>query len=36
MILPGLVSLAFYKRTPTTAQIVVGLAATVALSAVMG
>jgi hypothetical protein len=36
MILPGLISLAFYKRAPTAAQVVLGLAATVALSAVLG
>jgi hypothetical protein len=36
MILPGLISLAFYKRRPSTVQIVIGLVATVALSAVLG
>ncbi|MGD0250378.1 MAG: hypothetical protein ABSB97_05780 [Thermoplasmata archaeon] len=36
MILPGLVSLAFYKRKPTVTQVVLGLAATVLLSAVLG
>ncbi|MCI4344740.1 MAG: hypothetical protein L3J87_03850 [Thermoplasmata archaeon] len=36
MILPGLISLAFYKRRPTGAQILAGLAATIALSAVLG
>ncbi|MCI4319735.1 MAG: hypothetical protein L3K23_06365 [Thermoplasmata archaeon] len=36
MILPGLISLAFYKRRPTGAQIFAGLAATIALSAVLG
>jgi len=36
MILPGLISLAFYKRRPSTIQVVLGLLATVALSAVLG
>jgi hypothetical protein len=36
MILPGLISLAFYKRRPSSAQIVLGLIATIALSAALG
>lgn len=36
MILPGLISLAFYKRRPSYLQIALGLAATVALSALLG
>lgn len=36
MILPGLISLAFYKRRPTAGQVALGLVATVALSAVLG
>jgi hypothetical protein len=36
MILPGLISLAFYKRRPSGFQIALGLAATIALSALLG
>ena len=36
MILPGLISLAFYKRSPSLAQVILGLFATVVLSAVLG
>ena len=36
MILPGLISLAFYKRSPGPGQIVLGLVATVVLSALLG
>jgi drug/metabolite transporter (DMT)-like permease len=36
MILPGLVSLAFYKRRPSTPFIILGLAFTIALSAILG
>jgi hypothetical protein len=36
MILPGLISLAFYKRRPTGLQIALGLIATVGLSAALG
>lgn len=36
MILPGLISLAFYKRSPSLGQVVLGLLATVLLSAVLG
>jgi uncharacterized membrane protein YeaQ/YmgE (transglycosylase-associated protein family) len=36
MILPGLISLAFYKRPPSRNQIILGLVATIALSAVLG
>jgi hypothetical protein len=36
MILPGLISLAFYKRRPSGVQIGASLAATVALSALLG
>lgn len=36
MILPGLISIALYKRRPSTTQVVLGLAATVALSALLG
>jgi hypothetical protein len=36
MILPGLISLVFYKRTPRPWQVIVGLLATVALSALLG
>jgi len=36
MMLPGLIPLAFYKRKPTAAQVVLGLASTVVLSAYLG
>jgi uncharacterized membrane protein YeaQ/YmgE (transglycosylase-associated protein family) len=36
MILPGLISIAFYKRRPSALQITLGLAATVILSALLG
>lgn len=36
VILPGLISIAFYKRRPSTTQIVLGLVATVLLSALLG
>jgi len=36
MILPGLISIAFYKRRPTLVQIGLGLVATILLSAVLG
>lgn len=36
MILPGLVSLAFYRRRPSRIQIALGLAFTVAVSALLG
>ena len=36
MILPGLISLAFYKRRPSAAQVGLGLLATIALSSVLG
>jgi hypothetical protein len=36
MMLPGLISVAFYRRRPPLGQVVLGLAATVALSAVLG
>lgn len=36
MILPGLISLAFYRRKPSAIQISLGLVATIALSALLG
>lgn len=36
MILPGLISVAFYRRRPTTWQIVAGLVFTVVVSALLG
>lgn len=36
MILPGLVSLAFYRRRPNALQIVLGVIVTVILSALLG
>lgn len=36
MILPGLVSIAFYRRRPKTWQVVVGLAFTIVVSALLG
>lgn len=36
MILPGLVSVAFYRRRPSAVQIALGLAFTIVLSAALG
>ena len=36
MILPGLISIAFYRRRPKTWQIALGLAFTVVISALLG
>ena len=36
MILPGVISIAFYKRRPSKLQIALGLAATIALSGLLG
>lgn len=36
MILPGLISVAFYRRRPTTWQIVMGLVFTIVVSALLG
>ncbi len=36
MFAPGLISLAFYKRKPSTLQVVLGLLATVVLSGILG
>ena len=36
MILPGLVSIAFYRRKPSTLQIAAGLAFTIAISGLLG
>lgn len=36
MILPGLISAAFYRRRPTTLQIAAGVAFTVVLSGLLG
>jgi hypothetical protein len=36
MMLPGLISLAFYKRVPTVPQFALGLAASVGLGALIG
>ncbi len=36
MILPGLVSVAFYRRRPTVAQVVLGLVFTIVLSGLLG
>lgn len=36
MILPGLVSLAFYRRRPSSTQTVLGVVVTIVLSAVLG
>jgi len=36
MILPGLISIAFYKRKPSALQVGLGLVATVVLSALLG
>ncbi len=36
MIAPGIISLAFYKRRPSRIQVILGLIATVVLSALLG
>jgi drug/metabolite transporter (DMT)-like permease len=36
MMLPGLISLAFYKRRPTWGQVTVGLVASVGIGALIG
>jgi uncharacterized membrane protein YeaQ/YmgE (transglycosylase-associated protein family) len=36
MIIPGLISVAFYRRRPTTIQIVLGLVFTIVLSGLLG
>jgi len=36
MIIPGLISVAFYRRRPTTVQIVLGLVFTIVLSGLLG
>ena len=36
MILPGLISVAFYRRRPTARQVAAGVAFTVGLSALLG
>ncbi len=36
MFVPGIISLAFYKRRPSRVQVILGLVATVVLSAVLG
>jgi uncharacterized membrane protein YeaQ/YmgE (transglycosylase-associated protein family) len=36
MFVPGIISLAFYKRRPSRAQVILGLVATVVLSALLG
>ncbi len=36
MILPGLISVAFYRRRPTTTQIALGLAFTIVVSGLLG
>jgi len=36
MFVPGIISLAFYKRKPSRVQVILGLVATVVLSAVLG
>jgi uncharacterized membrane protein YeaQ/YmgE (transglycosylase-associated protein family) len=36
MIAPGIISLAFYKRRPSRVQVILGLIATVVLSALLG
>lgn len=36
MILPGLISAAFYRRRPSRLQVVLGLAATIGLSGLLG
>ena len=36
MFAPGIISLAFYKRRPSRAQVILGLVATIVLSALLG
>jgi len=36
MILPGLISIAFYRRRPSVTQVILGLVATILLSALLG
>jgi uncharacterized membrane protein YeaQ/YmgE (transglycosylase-associated protein family) len=36
MIIPGLISVAFYRRRPTTVQIVLGLVFTIVVSGLLG
>ena len=36
MFAPGIISLAFYKRRPSLVQVILGLVATVVLSALLG
>jgi drug/metabolite transporter (DMT)-like permease len=36
MFAPGLISLAFYKRRPSRVQVILGLIATIVLSALLG
>jgi uncharacterized membrane protein YeaQ/YmgE (transglycosylase-associated protein family) len=36
MFAPGIISLAFYKRRPSRVQVVLGLVATIVLSALLG
>lgn len=36
MMLPGLISIAFYKRRPSALQVALGLVATIALSGLLG
>jgi uncharacterized membrane protein YeaQ/YmgE (transglycosylase-associated protein family) len=36
MIAPGIISLAFYKRRPSRVQVILGLVATIVLSALLG
>ena len=36
MFIPGVISLAFYKRRPSRVQVILGLVATVVLSALLG
>jgi uncharacterized membrane protein YeaQ/YmgE (transglycosylase-associated protein family) len=36
MFAPGIISLAFYKRRPSRVQVILGLVATVVLSALLG
>src|SRR3989442_10197949 len=36
MFVPGIISLAFYKRKPSLVQVILGLVATIVLSALLG
>src|SRR5438270_12999522 len=36
MFVPGIISLAFYKRKPSRVQVILGLVATIVLSALLG